>query len=279
MDNIVSLKGMIDQITNDVKHNMTYIHSDGELERFRNYYEDELLYEEIACINKYSIKSYGDDKKVSDNVKASLIASGISKDGHLASKEKFSTLTAQLNMSNLLFAKKRAQELEKDYLGNDFSYKVLELANEVNSHESIINPSELLKIGVCMQDRMSGYVEDHSGYNDSYISCAQKAWYTEKQKCIKEGLTDKAYYKILKDVFETDKLKHYTLIHRNALEKAADITYRRDNDIPVANFDMEELYKFNNALSVFNEDILEKYGIKENHVNKKIRNKIKMKTR
>ena len=277
MDNIVSLEEMINQTTNDVKHNMKFIHSDGEIERFKKYFEDIVLYEEIACINKYNVKTYADDEKVSNNIKSSLIASGIKIDGNLEPKENISSLISALNTNNLLFAKKRAQELEKEYLGNDFGYKTFELANDVSSHEEIIDPSQLLKVGVCMQDRMSGYVEDHSGYNNSYILYAKKAWNEEKQKYIKEGLTDKPYYRILNDVFEKDSLKHYTLVHRKALEHAARITYKVDNDVLITENELEELHRFNDASKVLNEDVLDKYKIKINQVNKKNKRKIKSK--
>ncbi len=110
-----------------------------------------------------------------------------------------------------------------------------------------------------MQDRMSGYVEDHSGYNDMYISYVKDAWQKEKSKYIRDGLTNTAYFKILHDVFDNNQYKHYTLVHRIALESAINATYKIDNNLYGVENDLDKLYRYGDAAEVLGENVFDTY--------------------
>ncbi len=253
----LSLREIIDTISNEAVHNMK--HSDGEVARFREYFEDNVISEAITR-SHLGIKTYGSSNRVSNNIKSALIASEISRNGKLKKGEEFSTLECSMKYENLYYAKKRAQQLEELYLdGRSFGLRAAQLEAKVDSHKEIIDPAFLLKLGVCMQDRMSGYVEDHSGYNDMYISYVKDAWQKEKSKYIRDGLTNTAYFKILHDVFDNNQYKHYTLVHRIALESAINATYKIDNNLYGVENDLDKLYRYGDAAEVLGENVFDTY--------------------
>ncbi len=109
----LSLREIIDTISNEAVHNMK--HSDGEVARFREYFEDNVISEAITR-SHLGIKTYGSSNRVSNNIKSALIASEISRNGKLKKGEEFSTLECSMKYENLYYAKKRAQQLEELYL-------------------------------------------------------------------------------------------------------------------------------------------------------------------
>ena len=247
---------IVDTVTKEVKSSLTYIISESQENSFRKYFEDLVVYETIGVGR---VRVYGDAFKTSDNISSALIASGIKRNGVL--EKKIEDFSANGEQENLIAAKKRAQELELDYLdGDSFGKRVAQIYTKVDNHDEILNPVDLIKVGVCMQDRQSGYVEDHTGNNSSYINFAKGLWLKEKMKYIRLGLTDKPYYQILEDIFEHNEQKHYPLVTREAMEEVADFTFRIDHADTTLNLrDLHRMYAINDASRQVGFDVIEYY--------------------
>ena len=132
-----------------------------------------------------------------------------------------------------------------------------------------------------MQDRASGYNEDHSKNADSKIEFAKAAWQIEKNKYERLGLTNTAYYLILKDIYEEYDQKHYPLVTREALEKTAYLTYGLDRDLKLSMEDMYSFYRMNDAARTIDMDVLDAYKdeVEESFKSYRERHKAKTKTR
>ena len=254
----VTLEGLINLTTEEIKKNLNYVVSDSSIKSFRRYFEDIVTYQTISDIDG-CVKVEGNPMFVSTNVAAALIASNIRRNGNLERGEKLTDRWSDLHSENTLFAKKRIVELEKEYLEDSFESKVLNTLKEVNTEENIINPVNLIKIGTCMHDRISGYTESRDHKENEYIKLAKEAWVTEKQKYIKYNLTKTAYYKVLKDIFEENDLRHYPLVTKEALESVASLTYNLDRDNYVATPDIHSFYRMNDASKLIYMDVIDAY--------------------
>ena len=276
----VKIKELIDLTTEEIKKNLKYIVSESSINSFRKYFEDMVIYQTLADV-ALCVKVEGNPMFVSTNVATALIASNIRRNGTLKTGEKLTNMYSDLYGENTLYAKKRVRELEKEYLGESFESKVLKTLKEVNTSEDIINPVDLIKVGVCMQDRASGYNEDHSKNADSKIEFAKAAWQIEKNKYERLGLTNTAYYLILKDIYEEYDQKHYPLVTREALEKTAYLTYGLDRDLKLSMEDMYSFYRMNDAARTIDMDVLDAYKdeVEESFKSYRERHKAKTKTR
>jgi len=254
----VTLEELINLTTEEIKKNLNYVVSDSSIKSFRRYFEDIVTYQTISDIDG-CVKVEGNPMFVSTNVAAALIGSNIRRNGNLERGERLTDRFSNLHSENTLFAKKRIVELEKEYLEDSFESKVLNTLKEVNTEEDIINPVNLIKIGTCMHDRISGYTESRNPKENEYINLAKEAWLTEKQKYIKNNLTDTVYYKILKDIFEDNDLRHYPLVTKEALESISYLTYSLDRDNSVLTPDIHSFYRMNDASKLVYMDIIDAY--------------------
>jgi hypothetical protein len=254
----VSLKDLIELTTDEIRRDLRYVISDSEVNSFKKYFEDMVIYQTLVDIN-VCVEVEGNPMFVSTNVSTALTASNIRRNGCLRTGEKLTSMFSDLYGENTLFAKRRVLEMEKEYLGESFESKVLKTLKEVNENEDIINPADLIKIGVCMQDRLSGYTEDHSKNADSKIEFAKAAWLIEKDKYEKLGLTNKPYYQILKDIYEENEYKHYPLVTREALENTAYLTYGLDRDLKLSIDDIHAFYRLNDASRIIDADVIDDY--------------------
>ena len=277
----VTLKDLVELTTNEVKRDLNYVVSESKINDFKRYFEDMAIYQTIADID-LAVKVEGNPMYVTTNVATALVASDIRRKGTLEKGEKLTSRLSDLHSANTLYAKKRVQELEEDYLGMPFENKVLNTLKEVISTEDILNPVDLVKIGVCMQDRVSGYTEDSNIIaNNNKIKFAKEVWALEKEKYVKNGLTNKPYYQILRDIFEEYDQKHFPLVTREAFEKVAYLTYGLDKDYKLAISDIHEFYRMNDASRLIDIDVIDDYreGIEESFGSYKDRHTGKAKTR
>ena len=258
-ENLVDIKSMIENVTNDVRRNLKYIHSISAVDDFKTYFEDMVLYEAIGTAG--AVRAEADSKSSTLNIATALIASKINPKGYLDRKERIGEYVAYHNHDNLMYAKRKVRDNQFAYLDyKDFGRRTAEVYEEVLSHKEIVDPAELIKIGVCARDLVSGYVEEYSTTLPGYLTQVRDMWKTEKAKYVKEGLTEKPYYKMLCEVYEKNPQHHYPLVTKKALESIASFTYKLDNDLNVSVSDLQDTYRFNDASKLVDLDVSETYS-------------------
>ena len=264
---------VVDVLTSVVKGSNKGVDEAVKLDNFRTYLEDLILYESVAR-TYVEIGEKGDYP--TPNIRAALIASEINREGKLEDGTRISLVRKYMKAEDYLNAKFKIKQFEKKYMGT-LQEVLAEATVDVTSKEEVINPSILVKLGTAVMDRESGYYETrYSQEQQLYMKEAKQLWLIEKQKYLEQGLTDRPYYKILKDVFEGSQ-HHYPLVSKKALEKTANFTYKLDKDEYVSLDDLQEVYKYNDASKLVDVDVLNTYGneIKDSMVAYEKRHEVK----
>ena len=255
----VSLRELIDLVTTDIRRNLNYVRSESDVRSFEKYFEDMALFEAIGMAS--GVKAYADSRVATLNIATALIASGINQKGTLDKKEHTGSYNVPHTRENLMTAKRMVLNNQYSYLnGEPFGRKMVEVYAKVGSHREIIDPTDLVRIAIAKKEIESGFVEDYSEHIYTYLDQANDMWIQEKNKYIESGLTNKPYYKILKDLFETKPQHHYPLVTKEALEAAASFTYKLDNDLAVSVGEMQNLYRLNDASKLADMDVCETYS-------------------
>ena len=254
----VTLKELIDKTTMDIRRNLKYVISEGEVREFKKYLEDAAIFQTVVDI-KGDVVTEGNSRYTSTNVASALIASNIRRDGLLNSGEKIGSYVSNLGQENLLYAKRRALELEKEYLGASFEETLNEVKKEIKESPNIIDPGKLVKLGVCLHDRNSGYVENLNGKNDKLIKEAKELWKAEKAKYIVNNQVDTPYFEILSYIYDEDEYIHFPLITKELLEKTASYTYGLDLDEVRAFSSYQKFEELNVASSLIFMDVIESF--------------------
>jgi len=247
---ITNIKELVKEVTDYV---CKYVDSDKK-EAFRKYFEDAICNEVITSTK---IEVCANSEKTTGNLKSSLIASGISRDGRLGKDMTIDRMVKYLHLGDYQTAKARVIESESEEFGRPFKEVIGEAYTDSITSEEVIDPARLIAIGCAMKDRESGYYETrYDRMQDYYAKDAKKIWLSEKQKYFKSGLTEKPYYVILKEIFENSDQHHYPLVTREAMSKIATVTYNMDNDEPVSLSDIQEMNKLNDASALIDMDVV-----------------------
>ena len=247
---------VVDVVTRIVKGTHKGIDEEVKLDNFRTYLEDLILYESVGRTNVFIS---GEGTYPSANIRAALIASGLNREGKLENGVTISSVRKFMKAEDYLNAKFKIRQFERKYMG-PIEEVLAEATAEVTSKDEVINPTLLVRLGTAIMDRESGYYETrYDEEQQLYIKEAKQLWLIEKQKYIEEGMTDRPYYVMLKDIFEGEQ-HHCPLITRKAIEKIASYTYKLDNNREVDLEDLQEIYKFNDASALVDIDVFETYG-------------------
>ena len=249
----------INQLINEVTNYACKYADSEKKEAFRKYFEDAICYEVITSTK---IEVCANEEKRTGNIMSSLIASGMNREGRLDRDLALDRMVKYLHLEDYQTAKAKVIEQEKEEFGKPFKEVVADAYADSINNEEVIDPARLLLIGCSMKDRESGYYETrYDRMQDYYAKDAKKIWLSEKQKYFKNGLTDRPYYIILKEIFENSDQHHYPLITRQALCKAVDLTYRMDNDMPIQiTSELQEMYKLNDASSLIDMDVIQTFN-------------------
>ena len=254
---VKGIKTFVDEVTLKVYDNYLHV-KDEQLLDFYKYFEDIIISEMLT--KGSPIRAYNNNGKVSGNLLSSLIASRLKKDGEEV-KEPYANLYIYHSRDNFVYAKEKILENEMLYLNDyDYGHKLATVYSKVKASDEPINPTELVKIATTMQDRLNGYNELAKN-TKVYLETTKELWNEEQRKYIRDGLTDKPYYKILEDLFDFKKQQqHYPLVTREALEKVSSLTYKLDRDLNVTMDDLQDMYRFNAASTAIGSNVALKYN-------------------
>ena len=221
--NKLNEQNAVEQFINSAVNQTYYIFkpSISQKKEFSSYFEDMIMFEIISCKSKL-ISFCSKENEITDNLKASLIASGISQDGELPTGYKYYFSSFFTNASIHSYAKKRAKELERNLLGASYQTRSKELL--ASSQNKIPNPYEIVELGIARRERESGYIQELEYQNITNIPF--EAWNYSADFFKKYNLDSTLAYEICSKINDSPEVyRHFPLATNMALRKMAKIDF------------------------------------------------------
>lgn len=197
-----------------------------QLKVFRRYFEDFVL-SEIILNGNCSVVEFGSNENiVTDNLKAALIASGISKDGVLPDGRCYDNKSILSDSGIYSYANERVKSLETQLLKAPYSYRTMLACDYIKENRnSLPNAYELVELGIARMEREVGYIK--CPHFDAFYNGVQIGIMSIRGNSFeKNGLSDTLAYDICKTVnISPEGYRHYALATNTALKQMAGIDF------------------------------------------------------
>lgn len=197
-----------------------------QLKVFRRYFEDFVL-SEIILNGNCSVVEFGSNENiVTDNLKAALIASGISKDGVLPIGVCYDNKSILSDLGIYSYANERVKSLETQLLRAPYSDRTMWVCDYIKKNsDSLPNAYELVELGIARMEREVGYIK--CPHFDAFYNGVQFGIMCLRDNSFKKnGLLDTLAYDICKTVNMSDEgCRHYSLATNTALKQMAGIDF------------------------------------------------------
>ena len=210
------------------------------IREFREYLEDAVVYENIACSDFYRVNVASLNGKCSKNLLYALLATnGIN--GQVRKKLNFEKILNH-NRGASVASKLKIMARDKDNLEVDYDTAVNKIKQIMEKNNNFISPYYLINLGIATEGRNTGYIENHSKNEYESEKVLYDCYLKEKKALELNGYKDTLCYDILNYVFDVKNrgehannlpldfpinnfYKFYTLASTVALENMANLSF------------------------------------------------------